>query len=128
MAIIYPNHSGVYLFDGNMNLVEKRLFSKDKLIEKCLALEKNEWLEEEKELIEKHKGEKIFLLGFKKEKLQNVVLTQDLAKLQKAFDAARPETLHENSIEITKKKLKNAVGKDWLQGSKPYCKKAQGMV
>ncbi len=117
MAIIYPNHSGVYLFDGNMNLIEKRLFSKNELIEKCLALERNEWLEEEKELIEligNRKGEKAFLLGFKKEKLQNVVLTQDLAKLQKASEAAGLETLHENSIEITKKKLKNAVGKDWL--------------
>ncbi|MBI2574879.1 hypothetical protein HYV82_03270, partial [Candidatus Woesearchaeota archaeon] len=117
MAIIYPNHSGIYLFDSNMNLIDKRLFSKNELTEKCLALEKNEWLEEEKELIERignHKGEKIFLLGFKKEKLQNVVLTQDLVKLQKASEAAGLENLHENSIEITKKKLKNAVGRDWL--------------
>lgn len=106
---IYSGSSGVFLFDENFNLIERKIFNN--LIEKNLLLEKNEWLEEEKELIEKYKNENLFFIGIKKEK--KIKLTQDIEKLEKIVKIDRNE-LRNILISITKNKIKNSVGNDLL--------------
>ncbi len=111
MTILYSNYKGVSVLNDNLDIIDRILF-KNNIPEKNTALENNEWLEEEKELITKHKKDKIYFLGFKKEKIEGVVFTQDIRKLGKA--AADLSMLHEITLQVTKKKIKKSVQKDWL--------------
>ncbi len=112
VATIYSNYNGTYAFDENFRIIEYISFGKNTL-ERLQALERNEWLEEEKELIRKHSKDKTYFLGFKNEKLQGVVLSQDINKLEKAADKSM-KGLHETSLQMTKLKIKLSVKKDLL--------------
>ncbi len=108
MKIIHSDWTASFVFDEKMNIIEKLPFKNPK----DNQLESNEWLEEELELIKKHNQDKLFYLGFKKEKIPGVTFTQDINKLEKV--AKSQELLHKESIRITKKKIKASVQKDLL--------------
>ncbi len=110
MAILYSGFSGTYAFDSSFKLLEDRLFRQELIVEKCLALERNEWLPEERELLARYGKEKVLFLGFKLEPVEGVVFTQDLAKLEKASRIVSNEL----SLKIAKKKLKEMPPEDWL--------------
>ncbi|MBI2134239.1 hypothetical protein HYU11_06200 [Candidatus Woesearchaeota archaeon] len=110
MITIYTSCSAVYAFDEGMKLVDKKPFAPERLAE----LENNEWLQEEKDLIQKHKKDKIYFLGFKKEKIEGVVFTQDIRKLEKASPETDFGKLRISAIHESKKKIKKSVQKDWL--------------
>ncbi len=110
MITVYSGISATYVFDENMKIIEKKTLGAEKLP----LLENNEWLSEEKELIAKHKKDKIYFLGFKKEKIEGVVLTQDKKKLEKATAGTDLKTIHDLALQVSKRKIKQSVQKDWL--------------
>ncbi|MBI4438443.1 hypothetical protein HY640_00760 [Candidatus Woesearchaeota archaeon] len=112
--ILYSNHTGSDAFDEKLNLIDKRLFTEQETTEKCLALERNEWLPEEKELIRLHANGKAYFLGFKKEKIEGVTFTQDIKKLETAARQSSFEKTRAKLIWITKLKVRNSTGKDLL--------------
>ena len=109
---VYSSCFGSFVFDADFILVDKIMF--DDIVSANARLENNEWLDEEKQLIEKHKPE--FFIGVKDEKLEGVKLTQDpkkLGKIQEHFSEEISQFYEPNLI-ITKLKLKDAVGDDML--------------
>ncbi|MDD5087095.1 MAG: NOP5/NOP56 family protein [Candidatus Nanoarchaeia archaeon] len=65
---IYSNIIGSFVFNTNLRIIDRFLFNEKSIVKNAAKLENNEWLDEEKALIEKH-GHKIICLGGKKEKL-----------------------------------------------------------
>jgi nucleolar protein 56 len=109
MKYLYSNALGAYVFDDNFRLIESIPFAnKEKA---ALALEKNEWTDEEKKLVANHHG-KLMFLGFKNE--ATVPLTQDISKLEGV-------SLIFNSLEskavitlVTKEKIRDTFSRDLL--------------
>jgi len=108
---VYSNCIGTFLFSESSEITDKKLFSD--VIAANKKLENNEWTEEEKQLIS---GEKVLFLGIKNTKLENVVFTNDLRKLEaveKALQDYEGE-IHEAILTIAKKQIKESVGEDEL--------------
>ncbi|MBI3033980.1 hypothetical protein HYY72_02375 [Candidatus Woesearchaeota archaeon] len=114
MNTIYSNIAGVYVYDQEKNLIDELLFDEKNITKKCHGMESNEWLDEELEMIRKHHKDKTYFLGFKNEKIEGVVFTQDIQKLERFCGSAGMPKIRAEIIKITKRKLKNAVAKDWL--------------
>ncbi|MFH1181526.1 MAG: hypothetical protein V1702_01070 [Candidatus Woesearchaeota archaeon] len=109
MKYLYSNARAAYVYDDNFRLVESIPFANPE--KACIALEKNEWIDEEKALIAHHHG-KLMFLGFKNDAL--VPLTQDIAKLEGV-------TLKQNALEskgiitsVTKEKIRDTFSRDLL--------------
>ncbi|MFC1691080.1 NOP5/NOP56 family protein [Nanoarchaeota archaeon] len=118
MAILYSNITGAYLFSDSFEIAEKIEFSKDKIISNNELLEQGEWLEEEKELIQKQK-DKVLYIGFKKEPQNNtdIMWNQDaFSKISQKLKENKEESekLRQNNIIIAKNKIKKSVKKDLL--------------
>ena len=116
MKYLYSNCLGSFVFDEEFRPLDKRMFSKEELLQNENPLEKNEWLDSEREFIRKYSGDKIFFIGFKKEKIGNVITTQDPKKLARVSELSisQFEKTRNASILITKQKIKNSVGNDLL--------------
>lgn len=74
---LYSSCFGSFVFDKDFKLKDKILFKDTKKANS--ELESNKWLEEEKQLIKKHNPE--FFVGIKEQKLEEIKLTQDPAKM-----------------------------------------------
>lgn len=119
-VIIHTSAAAFTVFStGNKNslqLVEHVPIVKESL--KLLA--SNEWLSEEKSLISKYAGKaKLYFLGFKNEKLNNVIVTQDINKLASVTEAIKENkdflySLRTAAIRIAKKKVSASVSFDNL--------------
>ena len=101
---IFTNCIATFLFDQSFKVAEK--------IENKDVKNFSEWLESEKKLIQKHSKDKLYLIGFKKEKLQNVIISQDPQKLSKILDYFKTseffKKLYEINLQETKQKVKAA--------------------
>ncbi|MBN2454331.1 hypothetical protein JXB11_02185 [Candidatus Woesearchaeota archaeon] len=105
MKYLYSNCIASYVFDDNFRLIEQVS------LQNAAALEMNEWLEEEKSLLKKHKGQLIFL-GFKKEALARTL--QDVRKLD-AITSKEDFTKYKEKITaVTKAKISEEFSKDQL--------------
>lgn len=109
MKYLYSNALAAYVYDDNFRLIESIPFPNPE--KACIALEKNEWTDEERELIAHHHG-KLMFLGFKTEAV--VPMTQDISKLEGV-------TLKQNALEskavitaVTKEKIRDTFSRDLL--------------
>ncbi|MDO8740055.1 MAG: NOP5/NOP56 family protein [Candidatus Woesearchaeota archaeon] len=111
-TIIYTSCIGAFAFDQNFNLVDKLEF------EDIKNIDFSEWLNEEKNLIKKYSKNKVFFLGLKKEKMPNVILTQDIRKLEAVSEFLMKNNysgrIREICINRTKEKVKDSVTSDLL--------------
>jgi len=105
---VYSNLEGTYLIDEG-KVIASRKFS-DK-IKAGQALENNEWLPEEQELLG---SEKIVFLGYKNEKPEHVILSNDQKKLELAVSLTPNEKLRDVIITLAKSKVKESVKTDEL--------------
>jgi len=108
---VYSNCIGTFLFSESSEITDKKLFSD--VIAANKKLENNEWTEEEKQLVS---GQKILFLGIKNTKLENVVFTNDLRKLEAVEKALQgyEDEIREAILTIAKKQIKESVGEDEL--------------
>ncbi len=110
---IYTSCIGTFLFSESHEIAEKLMFSD--VIAASRKLEQNEWTEEERKLVSSA-GVKILFLGFKKEKIGNVVFTNDLKKLEvvaRQFQKHEKQ-IHDALIKVAKSKVKGSVQDDEL--------------
>ncbi|MBI2663776.1 hypothetical protein HYX10_00345 [Candidatus Woesearchaeota archaeon] len=107
--IMFSNISGSYLFSESYELLTKTMF-RDAIAANS-KLENNEWLDEEKKLI--NSSDKILFLGFKREKPGNVTLTNDIKKLE-AIGKKMQQDARKAIIAVAKQKVRNAVTEDEL--------------
>ncbi len=103
---LISNFLGTFVFDEQFNVVER--------------IENNsnncaEWLEEEKKLIKKYK-DKLFYIGYKKDKIDGIKLSNDTKKLKAISDYFRQNFVdfYTVNLELTKKKVKASVKEDSL--------------
>ncbi len=110
---IYSNPIGTFLFDESGAITDKMLFHD--VVASNRKLLANEWLDEEKALIKKVNS-KILFLGFKREKIENVVFTNDPRKLENtAIRLADYEPkIREAFMKLVKAEIKDSVQEDEL--------------
>ncbi len=114
MVTLYSCIAGVYVFDEKNALVEHLAFENSDLHKVNAAFESGEWLGEERQLIAKHGKGRVLFLGFKKERLEGVVFSSDVSKLEAFSGQLDLEALHSVSLLVAKRKLKLSVGLDSL--------------
>lgn len=107
---LYTCCFGSFVFNEGFKIVDQALF-KD-VVDANSKLEKNEWLEEEKTLIKKHKPE--FFIGIKEEKLEGIKLTQDPKKMEEIKLIMDFPKFYDANLIITKLKVKASVSDDQL--------------
>lgn len=107
---LYTCCFGSFVFNEGFKIVDQALF-KD-VVDANSKLEKNEWLEEEKQLIKKHKPE--FFIGIKEEKLEGIKLTQDPKKMEEIKLIMDFPKFYDANLIITKLKVKASVSDDQL--------------
>lgn len=109
---LYSSCFGSFIFDMDKKLVERLVFSD--VVASNERLEGNEWIPEEKSLIEKYKPE--FFVGFKTERIGGIKVTQDPAKLAIIYDTLRDQigSIYKSNILVTKRRIKESVGDDQL--------------
>lgn len=97
-VIIYSNCLGSFVFDNNLHIKEKVLFKdKEESIKNCLLLEKGETVEIEKKLVAKYHSEP----------------SKDMKRLLNFFkDQKYLIEIRKISLDVTKRKVRNAVKKD----------------
>jgi len=107
---LFTNCIATFLFDSDFKIAEK--------VENDEVKDYSEWLESEKKLMHKHSKDKIFYIGFKKEKLQGAVMSQDPQKLSRILDFFKKneffKSFHEINLLETKMKVRAAVDSDLL--------------
>lgn len=110
---IYTNCIGTFLFSESHEVEDKLMFSD--VIAASRKLEQNEWTDEERRLVSSAGG-KILFLGFKKEKIGNVVFTNDLKKLDAASRQLQQyeEKIVPAILKIAKSRVKGSVQDDEL--------------
>lgn len=115
---IYSTPLALLTFDSNLKLIEKtKLAEPEKALESLLQ---GEWLAEEKAEVKKAtaQGKTVVVLGFKKEKLENAAVSQDVKKLELASAAAdageQPGKLRALVINFTKRAVSASVSDDNL--------------
>lgn len=104
---IHTNITGTYVFDANFKVIERIRF-------KDLPKDFFEWLEPEKRLVKRLKSGKLFYVGFKKEKLNGIKLTQDPKKVEMIADYFK-KNVNEfflPNLELTKKAIKESINQD----------------
>lgn len=128
---IYSSCIGTFLFSESYEISEKIFFSD--VISANRKLEQSEWTDEERKLVSSAGG-KILFLGFKKEKINGVVFTSDLKKLEAASRQLQQHDakISEAIMKIAKSKVKDSVQSDELiiqaAGSIQELDKAAGML
>ena len=115
-VFIYSTPWAVLLFDANLKLLQRIKVARPEAA--IAALSKNEWLPEETTAIKKivAEGNAAIVLGFKKDKLPDVALSQDIKKLATASAAATEDNakLRELIIQFTKRAVAESVSDDNL--------------
>ena len=108
---IYTNCIGTFLFDQNMEIKESILFSDPLSANK--KIKDQEWLPEERSLLEKTEGRTLFL-GFKKEKPEKVSFTRDIKKLEEANKkmSTYNDKIQKTMLKIAKTEVKESVKPD----------------
>ncbi|MBW3015338.1 hypothetical protein KY330_02875 [Candidatus Woesearchaeota archaeon] len=103
---IHTNVLGTFVFDKNFRFIEK-------IDLKNLNVDFSEWLDSEKGLIKKHKGEK-FYVGFKNETLEGIKLTKDIDKFSKIWDYFKKDVhaFFKPNLILTKQDVKRSVNED----------------
>ncbi|MBW2992177.1 hypothetical protein KY345_03090, partial [Candidatus Woesearchaeota archaeon] len=101
---IYTNCLGVFVLDESFKLVEKLDVSADDF---------SSWLPEEKKLVEKYKGDLLYL-GYKKEKLAGIKLSSDPKKIRKLINFLKDykEGIRLRNLKNTIRKVRGSVKKD----------------
>jgi nucleolar protein 56 len=103
---IYSNCLGVFVLDQNFKLVER--------IDLSGAKDFASWLDEEKSLVGKYKGNELFYLSYKKEKIDGIKLSQDPKKIRLLIHFLKEyrQELRSRCISSTIKKVRESVNKD----------------
>ncbi len=115
-VFLYSVPTAVFLFDTSLKLLQKiKIASPEAAI---VSLTKGEWLPEELAAVKKAvaDGKAVVVLGFKKEKKDDVSFSQDIRKLAIATTAAEEELskLRSLVISFTKKAVASSVSDDNL--------------
>ncbi|HIG98787.1 TPA: NOP58 family protein [Candidatus Woesearchaeota archaeon] len=115
-VFIYSIPTAVFVFDGNIRLVQKiKIASPEAAI---TALTRNEWLPEETAVIKKARseGKSVVVLGAKTGKPADAAFSQDIKKLEAATSAAAEEIarLRDIVIGFTKRAVAESVTDDNL--------------
>ena len=70
---IFSNAIGTFLFDENYREVKKKEITEKELED----IENGKWIKQEKELIKLFSKKKLYYIGYKAEKLENIIITQE---------------------------------------------------
>ncbi|MBW3021923.1 hypothetical protein KY328_03315 [Candidatus Woesearchaeota archaeon] len=105
MKYIHTNITGTFVFDNNFKLIEK-IPLKDTNIDFL------DWLDSEKRLVKKYK--KLIYIGFKKQDIKDIEITQDLKKLARLseFFKKNIKEFFRPNLELTKRAVKESVNED----------------
>jgi nucleolar protein 56 len=111
---LFSNCLGVFVFDESFSVIDRTELAEEDLDK----LEHNAWIEKERHLIEKYSKNKLYFIGFKKEKQSGIILSQDPKKMSRILEYfAKSEFLNEMYAVIlkrTKQKVKASTEKDLL--------------
>jgi len=109
VKFIFSNCLGVLVLNPDFSLVEAVKI-------KDLDADFSEWFDEEKQLVSKYSGDDLVYLGFKKEKLQGIRLSQDSDKISKliGFLRSRRNELYSINLQRTKVGVRGSVNEDLL--------------
>ncbi|MBW3022921.1 hypothetical protein KY308_02370, partial [Candidatus Woesearchaeota archaeon] len=110
MKVIYSNCLGSYVFDKKIE--DSVLFKKGTEVEKCIQLEKEELIEEEKQLLKKHPD----ALFINKKSEKNIKQLEDSNKIREILLNFRDygSKYFETEILLARNKIKNSVKFDNL--------------
>ncbi|MBI2143411.1 hypothetical protein HYU20_03670 [Candidatus Woesearchaeota archaeon] len=115
-VFLYSVPTAVFLFDASLKLLQKIKVANTEAA--IAALTKGEWLPEEAAAVKKITagGKAVVVLGFKKDEIDGVALSQDIKKLTTATAAAGEDLgkLRDIVISFTKKAVVGSVSDDNL--------------
>ena len=111
--IITTNITGIYVFDDG-KLKENISFQLNELIKVNEKLENQEWLEQEKSLAKKYKDS--IYIGFKKDKIEGIKVSQDPKKIKflAEYFAKQTKKFKFVNMLVTKDKVKKSTTDDLL--------------
>jgi nucleolar protein 56 len=109
VKLVFSNCLGVLVFNPDFSLVET-------VKVKDLSVDFTQWLSEEKQVVSKYSGDDLFYLGFKKEKLDGIKLSQDPDRISRLinFLRSRRDELHSINLQRTKVGVRGSVNDDLL--------------
>lgn len=116
---LYSNLLGSYVFDQKFYVIDKAMFRESDILANSLKLEQGKFLDEEKQLIDRHKKVKFTVIGFKTEKFSDAEAAFDAGIYGKICDGLKKDRdiysrLRHFGTMITKQKIRNAVNPNIL--------------
>jgi RNA processing factor Prp31 len=110
MKIIYTGVEGIYVFDDSYNIIRDLKLE----IKETSKIANGDWIEKEKQLIKKYKDDKLIFLGFKNKKIDGVILSQDIKKLEGITKKLGKCHLKKGNEEISTLALKDSFDEEML--------------
>lgn len=109
VKFVFSNCLGVLVFSPDFSLVEAVKI-------KDLGADFTSWLDEERQVVKKFGSDELFYLGFKREKLAGIKLSEDPAKISGLIDylRSRRDELYSVNLQRTKLGVRGSVNEDLL--------------